>query len=290
MENYALIARQEEQIKALKTENDYLKKIKNPTEIENANLSQRNDALELENQSLQSEIQVITEKHNLQVEELEPDMENYALIARQEKQVEALKTENDYLKKVKNPTEIENANLRQRSDALELENQSLQSEIQVITEKHNLQVEELESDLDATEQDAESAKSQNLELIRQHHRERKFNVLRMAFIGVLVSICVGFMFYYIGIYNGNTEAEKRLVEAEKRLAEKRLAAEDEIELAKVINYFGKHRDGFPTAMAVYIDVERDRLLLILNKLETWGIVTKTNNLGIDNLPKFKLKD
>ena len=36
-------------------------------------------------------------------------MENYALIARQEQQIEALKTENDYLKRVKNPTEIENA-------------------------------------------------------------------------------------------------------------------------------------------------------------------------------------
>ena len=41
----------------------------------------------------------MTEKHNLQVEEFGPDMENYALIARQEQQIEALKTENDYLKR-----------------------------------------------------------------------------------------------------------------------------------------------------------------------------------------------
>ena len=164
MEDYVLIARQEEQIKALKTENDYLKKVKSPTQIENANLRQRNDALELENKSLQSEIQVMTEKHNLRVGELESNFEaaDYALIARQEEQIKALKTENDYLKKDKNPTEIENANLRQRNDILELEKQSLQSEI----ETHNWQVKTLESDLELT-------KVQNLELVRQHNREKK---------------------------------------------------------------------------------------------------------------------
>ena len=163
MENYALIARQKKQIEALKTENDYLKKGKNPTEIENANLRQRNDALELENQSLQSEIQVMTEKYNLLAELEDLEIAEYALVSRQEKQIKALKTENDYLKKGKNPTEIENANLRQRSDALELENQSLQSEIQVMTEEHNLLVKEL----GAAKQDAESPKARKLPWYQQ---------------------------------------------------------------------------------------------------------------------------
>lgn len=189
MENYALIARQEKQIEALKTENDYLKKVKSPTQIENANLRQRNDALELENQSLQSEIQVMTEKHSLQVRETESDLEvaEYALITRQEKQIKALKIENDYLKKDKNPTEIENANLRQRNDILELEKQSLQSEI----ETHNWQVKTLESDLELT-------KAQNLELVQQHNREKKSFLLTMVCIFVVTVLLASVITYSLG--------------------------------------------------------------------------------------------
>ena len=184
MENYALIARQEEQIEALKTENDYLKKVKSPTQIENTNLRQRNDALTLENNSLHSEIQVMTEiqsmteKDNLLV--LEHGAE-YALIARQEEQIEALKTENDYLKKVKSPTQIENTNLRQRNDALTLENNSLHSEIQVMTEKY-----------ETVKLDVESAKVQNLKLTQQHNSEKKGILLTMACIFVVV-VLLGFL-------------------------------------------------------------------------------------------------
>ena len=117
-------------------------------------------------------------------------MENYALIARQKKQIEALKTENDYLKKGKNPTEIENANLRQRNDALELENQSLQSEIQVMTEEHNLLVKELKT----AKQDAKSPKARKLPWYQQDITSPEFRenslpwIIALAILIILILI------------------------------------------------------------------------------------------------------
>ena len=192
MENYALIARQEKQIEALKTENDYLKRVKTPTQIENANLRQRNDALELENNSLQSEIQVMNEKHNLR--DWESGAE-YALIARQEEQIEALKAESDYLKKVKTPTQIENANLRQRNDALELENNSLQSEIQVMNEKH-----------ETVKLDVQSAKLQNMKLTQQHNTDKKNFLFIMACVFVVVVLLVSVVAYSFGHRNALYDA------------------------------------------------------------------------------------
>ena len=140
-------------------------------------------------------------------------MENYALIARQEEQIKALKTENDYLKKVRNPTEIENANLRQKNDALELENKSLQSEIQVMTEKHNLKVEELESDLEVAELDVESAKSRNLEF----NRREKFRLRKMACISVVVVLLVSVVIYGLGHSNGYKNASNYLQKSSNKI-------------------------------------------------------------------------
>ena len=49
-------------------------------------------------------------------------MEDYAVIAKQEKLIAALRREVNYLKGVSNPTEIENAKLRDDNDLLGLSN------------------------------------------------------------------------------------------------------------------------------------------------------------------------
>ena len=265
MENYALMARQEKQIEALKTENDYLKKVKSPTQIENANLRQRNDTLEIENNSLQSEIQVMTEKHNLLILEPGSDFEvaEYALIARQEKQIEALKTENDHLKKVKNPTEIENANLRQRNDILELENNSLQSEIQVLIWEH-----------ETVKRDAESAKSQELEFTRQHNKEKKKFLLIMAFTFVVVVLLASIVTYNFGYRNA-------------------LNGSYNFQFGQVMTYLVVHQKSgeliHPNTVSVNTGVRNDVVLSILLKLEKGGILTKSQFPGVESPSLFQLE-
>ena len=236
----------------------------------------------------------MTEKHNLQVGELGPDIGNYALIARQEKQIEALKTENDYLKKVKNPTEIENANLRQKNDALELENQSLQSEIQVM----NWQIEDLESAIEVAKQDAESAKAQNLELIRQHQRKEKFKLFALACISFPVILLVSVVTYNSGHSNALNEFQeshdKMLNEFQESHNKMFNENRDNIQLGKVINYLFEHENSngiivYPTTVSSVTGVDYDDVLLILLKLEKRGIVTKSQFPGVGRQPQFQVK-
>ena len=275
MENYALIARQEEQIKALKTENDYLKKVSPSTVVEKAKLCQRIDDLERENQTLQSENQVMTEKYNLQVGELESDLESaeYALIARQEEQIKALKTENDYLKKVKNPTEIKNAKLRERNDALALENQTLQSENQVMTEKHNLQVGELESDLESANWNIDSSRSRENKLIEKH----KVNIYTIACVFVVVVLLVSVVTYNFGHRNALYDAFNY----------------PQFQFGQVMNYLVEHQKSgeiiHPNTVSAYTGVRDDDVLLILLKLEKRGILTKSQFPGVDKQPLFQLE-
>ena len=236
----------------------------------------------------------MTEKHNLQVGELESNLDaaEYALVTRQEKQIEALKAENDYLKKVKNPTEIENANLRQRNDALELENQSLQSEIQVVTEKYNLQVGELESNLDAAKQDVESIKSRNLELINQHYKDKQFKFLKVAGITIMAVLSASIIAYNVGAYNSLQKRHDEIQERrDKILNENRDNVQ--VQVDKVINYVFKHESSsgiiYPTSVSRYTGVDYDDVLSILLKLEKRGIVTKSQFPGVGRQPQFQLK-
>ena len=228
-------------------------------------------------------------------------MEDYALIARQEEHIKALKTENDYLKKVKNPTEVENAKLRQRNDtldqknyALELENQSLQSEIQVMNEKHNSQVAELESDLEVTKQDAESAKAQNFELIGQHRREKKIELLRTACFSVVLAVLASIVTYNVGSNRAPyVQANHDKIQASHDRMEKILNEnEDNIQLGKVINYlFDRETSSetiYPTMVSRNTGIDSDAVLSILLKLEEHGIVTKSQFPGVRQ-PQFQLK-
>ena len=269
MEDYVLIARQEKQIEALKTEVDHLKKVKSPTQIENATLQQRNDALELENNSLKSEIQVMTAIQEMNETQKMPIFEHgaeHTLIAGQEKQIEALKTEVDYLKKVKSPTQIENATLQQRNDALELENNSLKSEIQVMTEKY-----------ETVKLDTESAQLQKLELTRKHNREKKGMLLSMAWVFVAVVSFASIVTYNFGHRNGVSNARN----------------DPNFEVGQVMSYLIVHHKSDdsirPYTVSRATGIPYDNVLSILLTLERRGILTKSQVKGVDTPPVFQLK-
>ena len=270
MEDYALIARQEKQIEALKTENDYLKKVKTPTQIENATLQERNDALELENNSLKSEIQTMTVIQGLHETQGELDAE-YALAAASEKQIEALKTENDYLKKVKTPTQIENATLQERTDALELENNSLKSEVEVINEKY-----------ETVKRSTESAKLRELGLTKHYKREKRGAILGVICICIVVVLFTSGTIYHFGHRNGSRKGVRKGVSDAR--------SRPQFLVGQVMYYLVmSHKSGetiFTGTVSENTGVHYDDVLSILLTLEKRGILTKSHH----SPPTFYLKE
>ena len=200
-------------------------------------------------------------------------MEDYALIARQEKQIEALKTENDYLKKVKTPTQIENAYLQQRNDALELENNSLKSEIQVINEKY-----------ETVKLSTESTQSEKLELTQQHNRKKQLILLITACVFVPVVVSASILGYRFGHREGHRNG----------LSDARNAPQ--FRVGQVLHYLvvyyksdAYHKSGgviHPTTVSENTGVRYDNVLSILLTLEKRGILTKSH----DSPPTFYLKE
>ncbi|MDE0468423.1 MAG: hypothetical protein OYL97_15315, partial [Candidatus Poribacteria bacterium] len=224
-----------------------------------------NDALELENNSLKSEIQVMTTIQEMDETQSMPGGEydaEYAIAAVVEKQIEALKTENDYLKKVKSPTQTENATLQQRNDALELENNSLKSEIQVIKERY-----------ETIRLSNESAQSERLEMTRQHDREKKGMLLTMACVFVVVVLFAAGVAYNSGSRKGLSDAFNY----------------PHFKIGKVIDYLVTHKTSGesiqPGEVSVFTGVGYDDVLSILLALEKRGILTKSH----DSPPMFYLK-
>ena len=194
-------------------------------------------------------------------------MEDYALIARQEKQIEALKTENNYLKKVKSPTQIENATLQQRNDALELENNSLKSEVEVINEKY-----------ETVKRSTESTKLRELGLTKQYNREKRGAILSVICICIVVVLFTSGTIYHFGHRNGS---RKGVSDARSR---------PQFLVGQVMYYLVmSHKSGetiFTGTVSENTGVHYDDVLSILLTLEKRGILTKSHH----SPPTFYLKE
>ena len=119
-------------------------------------------------------------------------MKDYAIIAKQEKLITALRREVNYLKSVSSPTDIENAKLQDNNDLLVLSNETLRLGIEVQSEDTKL-TEERNEFLEAR---IEQLLEEKIELEKekediQSHRDRKMPIT-LALI-LLSGMCIGFL-------------------------------------------------------------------------------------------------
>ena len=119
-------------------------------------------------------------------------MEDYAVIAKQENLIAALRREVNYLKSVSNPTEIENAKLRNSNDLLVLSNETLRLSIEVQAENTKLDEEShefLEAKIEQLLEEKSELEKEKEDI--QSHRDKKMPIT-LALI-LLSGMCIGFL-------------------------------------------------------------------------------------------------